>query len=121
MAKTLQVEVVAADHLVWTGEAELVVTRTVEGDIGIMAGHEPVFAVLVTGPVRIRTTDGVIVAAVHGGFLSVTEDRVAVLAEAAELSGDVDVQRARAALDVAAQDEEARRRAETRLRVAEGS
>ncbi len=120
MAKPLQVEVVAADHLVWTGEAELVVARTVEGDIGIMAGHEPVFGVLVTGPVRVRTTEGVVVAAVHGGFLSVAEDRVAVLAEAAELSEDIDVDRARQAL-TDAEDEEARRRAETRVRVAESS
>jgi F-type H+-transporting ATPase subunit epsilon len=120
VANTLQVEVVAADHPVWSGEANLVVARTVEGDIGIMAGHEPVLAVLETAAVRVHTGDGTVVAAVHGGFLSVADDRVAVLAETAELSDEIDLERARQALGEA-EDDEARLRAETRVRVAEGN
>lgn len=124
MADALQVELVAADHKVWSGEANLVVARTADGDLGILRGHEPLLGILAEGPVTIHATDGSTVsAAVHGGFLSVAEDRVTVLAEVAELAADIDVARARAALERAAGDESAapaRRRAEVRLRVAAG-
>ena len=123
MAKELKVELVAADHQVWSGEARLVVAKTTEGEIGLMPGHEPVLAVLVPGPVTIRPTEGeAVVAAVHSGFLSVADDTVSVLAEAAELADEIDVERARAAMEANTGDDpasvDARRRAETRLRVA---
>jgi F-type H+-transporting ATPase subunit epsilon len=122
VANELQVELVAADRQVWSGTARVVVARTTEGEIGILPGHEPVLALLVPGPVTVRGTDGETVeAAVHGGFLSVAEDRVSVLAEVAELASDIDVERARAALQNAGDEDDpatARRRAETRLRVA---
>jgi F-type H+-transporting ATPase subunit epsilon len=84
-------------------------------------------AVLADGPVRIRPVDGPeIVAAVHGGFLSVSESGVSVLAEVAELSTEIDVSRAQRSLEEArsagaddAEAEAARRRAETRIRVAQ--
>jgi F-type H+-transporting ATPase subunit epsilon len=123
VAKELKVELVAADHQVWSGEARLVVAKTTEGEIGLMPGHEPVLAVLVPGPVTIRPTDGeAVVAAVHSGFLSVADDTVSVLAEVAELADEIDVERARAAMEANTGDDpasvDARRRAETRLRVA---
>lgn len=124
MANELTVELVAADRRVWSGQARLVVAKTTEGEIGLMAGHEPVLAVLVPGSVSIHPTDGQrVAAAVHGGFLSVANDVVTVLAEVAELGGEIDVARARTALEQATGDEEAqvaaRRRAEVRLRVGE--
>ena len=119
----LHVELVAADRKVWSGSARIVIARTTEGDIGIEPGHIPVLAVLQSGPVTIRTTDGEsVVAAVHGGFFSVAENKVSILAELAELSTEIDVARAEEALARAAaggepdQDAEAQRRAETRLR-----
>ena len=119
MAGELRVELVAADRRVWSGEATIVITRTTEGDIGIMPGHAPLLGLLVTGPVTIRTQSGEeVIAAVHGGFLSVAEDVGTILAEVAELSDEIDVKRAEAALAEAADDTEAVRRAETRLRVA---
>jgi F-type H+-transporting ATPase subunit epsilon len=123
VAKELKVELVAADHQVWSGEARLVVAKTTEGEIGLMPGHEPVLAVLVPGPVTIRPTEGeAVVAAVHSGFLSVADDTVSVLAEAAELADEIDVERASAAMEANTGDDpasvDARRRAETRLRVA---
>lgn len=122
MAGELTVELVAPDRRVWSGDARMVVAKTTEGEIGIMPGHEPVLGLLVTGPVTVRTTDDdTILAAVHGGFLSVAEDRVTVLAETAERAEEIDVTRAEAALEQASngeEDEDARRRAETRLRVA---
>lgn len=124
MANALKVELVAADHLVWSGEARLVVAKTTEGEIGLMAGHEPVLAVLVPGSVAIQPGEGErVVAAVHGGFLSVADDVVTILAEVAELAGEIDVARARTALEQAVGDDDepaaARRRAEVRLRVGE--
>jgi F-type H+-transporting ATPase subunit epsilon len=120
VAGELHVELVAADRRVWSGEATIVITRTSEGDIGIMPGHAPLLGLLVTGPVTIRTSDGeVVVAAVHGGFLSVADDVVSILAEVAELADEIDVKRAEAALARAGEDIGAARRAETRLRAAE--
>jgi F-type H+-transporting ATPase subunit epsilon len=122
LAGELNVELVAPDRRVWSGTARMVVAKTTEGEIGIMPGHEPVLGLLVTGPVTVRTADDQTVqAAVHGGFLSVADDRVTVLAEVAERMEDIDVARAESALERARNgesDDDARRRAETRLRVA---
>lgn len=82
----LQVSVVAADHEVWSGAARQVVARTTEGEIGVLAGHEPLLAILAEGQVRVTTTDGaVITAKADDGFLSVDNDVVTVVAGAAEL------------------------------------
>jgi F-type H+-transporting ATPase subunit epsilon len=126
---TLQVQLVAADRSVWSGEASMVITRTVDGDIGVLPGHEPLLAELASGVVVVKTTEsGEVTAAVHGGFISVDADTVSLLAEVAELSHEIDVDRARKALDEAANgsasdDDDANRaaqaRAETRLRAAE--
>jgi F-type H+-transporting ATPase subunit epsilon len=119
VAGELRVELVAAERKVWSGEATIVITRTTEGDIGIMPGHAPVLGLLVTGPVTIRSQSGeVVMAAVHGGFLSVADDVVSILAEVAELADEIDVERAEAALAQAGEDTDAIRRAETRLRAA---
>ncbi|KAA9150162.1 F0F1 ATP synthase subunit epsilon [Microbacterium lushaniae] len=77
----LQVHLVSADAEVWTGEASLVVAKTVEGEIGFMAGHEPVLAILAEGQVRITRADGskVIVNA-QDGFLSMEGDTVTIVA-----------------------------------------
>lgn len=96
----LDVSLVAMDRPVWSGPATLVVATTPEGEIGIMGGHEPVLALLVDGAVRIETPDGNRVGAVvHGGFFSVSEDKVKILAETAELDSEIDVERAQRALD----------------------
>lgn len=121
MAGQLNVELVVPDRRVWSGSAQMVVARTSEGDIGILPGHEPVLGLLVTGQVSVRMADGELLAvAVHGGFLSVADDNVSILAEVAELAEEIDVRRAEAALarEAEQESEEARRRAEVRLRVA---
>jgi F-type H+-transporting ATPase subunit epsilon len=124
---TQQVELVAVDHEVWSGEAEVVNARTLEGEIGILPGHAPLLGVLAEGHVvRIEVGGGdEIRVAVHGGFLSVTDDGVQILAERAELSDTVDVGRARQAYDrhkdAAEDDEEGRAaflRAQARLQAA---
>lgn len=120
----LHVELVAADRKVWSGKATIVVARTSSGDIGIMPGHQPLLGVLESGPVTIRTTDGdAVVVAVHGGFISFSDNKLSVLAETAELAEEIDIERAERALERARSDADAaaERRAEIRLRAAAGA
>ena len=83
---TLAVELVAADRKVWEGEAEMVVARTVDGELGILPGHTPLLGVLVEGEVRILTGGGTSTATVDSGFLSVDRDKVIIIAEAVDAS-----------------------------------
>ena len=115
----LHVELVSVEREIWRGEAASVTARTTEGEIGILPGHAPLLGQLAEGfTVEIVQADGRVVAAVHGGFLSVTDNGVTILAEIAELSADIDAPRAQAALDRTrtAGDEPGVRRAEARLR-----
>jgi F-type H+-transporting ATPase subunit epsilon len=99
----IQVHLVAVERELWTGKAQMVVARTVDGDIGVMSGHSPLLAQLREGfAARIIETNGnVLGVAVHGGFLSVTKEGVSILAEDAQLSDEIDVTRARAAYESA--------------------
>jgi F-type H+-transporting ATPase subunit epsilon len=123
---TLQVELVAVEKMIWSGEATMVIARTTEGELGVLPGHAPLLGELAPGGVvRIRPESGDdLVVAAHGGFLSVTERGVSILAETAEISTDIDVERAREALRRAEQDGDdpdalaAARRAQSRLRAA---
>ena len=122
----LNVSVVAVDRKIWVGAAKSIVAKTTEGEIGIMPGHEPMLSLLVDGLVRIEPVDGdKVVVAVHGGFAAMDSDNVRILAETAELSTDIDVDRAKKALDralAAGEDSPealaAVHRAETRLKAA---
>ena len=81
LTMALTVNLVAADHEVWSGEASLVVAKTSIGEIGIMTGHEPVLGVLAAGEVRITLEDGnKIIANAQDGFLSVESDVVTIVA-----------------------------------------
>ncbi len=82
----LQVSVVSADAEIWTGEARQVIARTTIGQIGLLAGHEPVLGILAEGAVRITTLDGsVLEVAAKDGFLSMQADVVTIVAGSAEL------------------------------------
>ena len=124
---TLQVELVAADRLVWSGEAKMVIARTTEGDVGILPNHAPMLSLLVDGTVDVQTTDGETwVAAVDAGFLSVADNRISVLSEHAEMSHEIDLEKARhdleRAKDSGENDDEALaavRRLEARVRAVE--
>jgi F-type H+-transporting ATPase subunit epsilon len=97
----LNVDLVSAERRVWSGEAGFVVARTLDGELGILPGHISLLGVLAEGfTVRITGGDAGdgIEAAAHGGFLSVSDDNVTILTEIAELSSEIDVERARAAL-----------------------
>lgn len=91
----LYVDVVAADRTVWEGEAISVIARTTEGDIGIMANHEPLLAVLVPCAAEILTADGKReVLAVDGGFISVADNRVSILSQYGRLAHEILVEEA---------------------------
>jgi len=89
VATPFEVELVAPDRIVWTGEAEMVSARTVDGEIGVLAGHIPLLGVLVDAPVKIqRVSEGDLVVNVSGGFLSVSKEKVSILAESINDSDD---------------------------------
>lgn len=119
---SIEVELVSAERRVWSGDASFVLARTTEGEIGILPHHAPLLGILVNGVVTIRVMDGsVVTAAVHGGFLSLANNRVSILAEVAELASEIDLDRAREALSRLASeavDEMAEARARTRLAAA---
>jgi F-type H+-transporting ATPase subunit epsilon len=84
----LQVTLVSGEAEVWSGEATLVIAKTVEGEIGFMAGHEPVLAILAEGRVRITPVTGEkIMADAADGFVSVENDQVTIVAGEAALVG----------------------------------
>ncbi|GAB2991143.1 ATP synthase epsilon chain [Amycolatopsis acidiphila] len=118
MAAEMSVRLVAVEREVWSGQATFVFARTTVGEIGILPHHLPLLAELTQGEmVRIDSTDsGEIFAAVDGGFLSVTEEGVSILAESAELRDEIDVEQAR--LELGSEDEETRLRGRARLRAA---
>ena len=123
----LEVALVAADREVWSGKASTVVAKTAEGDVGIQPGHQPILSLLKPSVATIRTlVDGApgetLKVALHGGFISVANNRVSLLSEAAELEGEIDANRAQEALvraragEFGADSEAAAARAELRLR-----
>ena len=81
---SLQVELVAADRRVWEGEANMVLARTLDGELGVLSGHTPMLGVLVDGTVRIFTDGGEVSIDVDGGFMSVDHDRVTLVTESAD-------------------------------------
>ena len=102
---TLQVALVVPDRQLWSGQATIVIAKTTEGDIGVLTGHSPVFGVLAEGSlVEIVNDDTRVRAAVSGGFLSVADDKVSILAAQAQLSGEIDTDQAQRELDSALAD-----------------
>ncbi|MGH4013427.1 MAG: F0F1 ATP synthase subunit epsilon [Pseudonocardiaceae bacterium] len=114
----ISVELVAVERQVWSGKATAVFAKTTEGELGILPGHTPLLGELVEGGiVKITTTDGeTVTAAVFGGFLSITGEKVSVLAEAAELAHEIDPKAARAALEQADAEQDQERADSVRAR-----
>jgi F-type H+-transporting ATPase subunit epsilon len=120
MADALQVELVAADRMVWSGEAAMVNARTVDGEIGVLRGHTPVLSLLAPSVVEIRPRDGrPVFASVDGGFISVANDRVSILSEHATLGEEIDLGAARSELETAQSEAGDEPDAQVRVRAAE--
>lgn len=108
---TLRAELVTPEGAIWSGDADRVIAKTTEGDIGVLTGRAPVLGILVEGSlVRILPDSGEdaaadwVTAAVSGGFFSVADNQVSILARHAQLGSTVDQQATRAALEQALQD-----------------
>jgi F-type H+-transporting ATPase subunit epsilon len=116
---TLYVELVVPEGQVWSGTAQRVIAKTLDGDIGVLTGHAPVLGILAEGSVVRIMPEGEgegegaaaagseVRAAVGGGFLAIADDRVSILARQAELGERVDTAEAKAALDAALEEAEA--------------
>lgn len=87
MASPMKVSMVSAEHEVWTGEATMVVAKTAIGEIGLLAGHQPILAILAAdGEVRVTLPDGErLTADASDGFLSFANNTVTIVAGKAEL------------------------------------
>ena len=84
-------EIVTPERLAWKGEASALILPTIDGEVGILPKHEPYVTVLGSGEGRITAVDGSVEhVAIIGGFVQVRPDRVVVLAESADLSGELD-------------------------------
>jgi F-type H+-transporting ATPase subunit epsilon len=127
---TMQVELVSPERVLFSGEATMVITRTLDGgEIAFLPGHAPFLAALTENHTRITLEGGGrIDVAVHGGFVEVSNNKVSILSDVAELSEYIDVNRARHAKERAEEQLKARdddeiaaaalRRADARLAAA---
>ncbi|MDH3307379.1 MAG: F0F1 ATP synthase subunit epsilon [Acidimicrobiia bacterium] len=109
MARSFRVDVVSPEATLWSGDATFIVARTPDGEIGIMADHEPLMGALITSAVHVEGADGTkTTIAVHGGFIQVLENQVTLLTDRAEVvKGDADDARLAAEALAAAADDEA--------------
>jgi F-type H+-transporting ATPase subunit epsilon len=126
----LHVELVSPEEMLFEGDADMVIVRTLEeGDVAFLTGHAPFLGALGTWPIELVLADGAReVFAVHGGFVEVSGDRVTILSDIAEVSTYIDVERAARAKarseEILARDADdwvaqaALERANTRLEVA---
>tara|TARA_B100000953_G_scaffold276563_1_gene250773 strand:- start:1197 stop:1589 length:393 start_codon:yes stop_codon:yes gene_type:complete len=128
----LHIELVSPERIVYEGDADLIIVRTTDGEIGFQPGHVPFVGNLVPSVVRVALSDGGVQhIAVHSGFVEVSDDHVALLSDVAELAEDIDADRARKALEKAtealtegSENIEAAfavKRAEVRIQAAEAS
>ncbi len=98
----MRVELVSPERVIWEGEASMVITRTLEGEIAFQEGHAPFIGVLVEHHARIYLPDGGMrSAAVHRGFVEVGPTKVTILSDIAEMADEIDVERARRAKEAA--------------------
>jgi F-type H+-transporting ATPase subunit epsilon len=103
---SLKIDIVTAERVVYTAEADIVIAPGVEGQLGILPHHAPLMTILQAGELVVRKGGEEESLAISGGFLEVRPDRVIVLADQAERAEEIDASRAEAA----------RKRAEERLK-----
>src|SRR3984893_7555953 len=97
---SLEVALVSPERILYNGEADMVICRTTDGEIAFLTGHAPVVGTLAIGLVPLKVANGhEVKAAVHGGFVEVRDNRVSILSDVAELPDQIDVERARRAME----------------------
>ncbi len=93
----VKVDVVTAEKVVYSDDADVVVAPGVQGELGVLPHHAPLMTTLEPGELRIRKGSDEFSLAISGGFLEVRPDRIIILADAAERAEDIDIARAEAA------------------------
>ena len=106
MANKIRLDIVTPEKVTYCASVNMVIARTLSGDIGILPGHAALIGALAVWPLRILTDDGEDQIAIAGGFIEVQPDKITVLANSAELAAEIDVERA----------ETAKERAERRIK-----
>lgn len=106
MAKTFQVDVVSPEGTVWSGEADFAIARTPEGEIGIMADHEPVMGALETGAVVVESGSERVTIGVYGGFLQILNNQVTLLTDRATVAEGGKEEAAKLASELAELDDD---------------
>ncbi|MDD7403825.1 MAG: F0F1 ATP synthase subunit epsilon [Butyribacter sp.] len=104
--KTFNLQIISPTRIFFDGDVTMVEMKTTEGEIGVLAGHIPLTAIIEPGVIKIRQEDEVKEAALHDGFVKIQKDNVVILAESCEWPDEIDVERAK----------EAKERAERRLK-----
>jgi F-type H+-transporting ATPase subunit epsilon len=94
---SIRVDIVTAERLVFSQDADIVMVPGVEGEMGILPHHEPIMTMIKPGEVLVRKGTEEYSLAVSGGFLEVTPDHITILADAAERADEIDIARAEAA------------------------
>lgn len=97
MANKIRLDIVTPEKVSYSADVNMVIARTLDGDIGVLPGHAPLIGALAVWPLRIQTDDGERQMAIAGGFIEVRPDKVTILANCAELPNEIDVERAAAA------------------------
>ena len=92
--KTFNLQIISPTRIFFDGDVDMVEMKTTEGEIGVLAGHIPLTAILEPGVLRIKQAEGTKQAALHDGFVQIQKDRVVVLAESCEWPDEIDVARA---------------------------
>ena len=103
---TIKLDIVTAERVVYSEDVDVVIAPGIEGQLGILPHHAPLMTTLQPGELQVRKGEEEFFLAISGGFLEVRPDRIIVLADSAERVEEIDIARA----------EEAKRRAEERLR-----
>jgi F-type H+-transporting ATPase subunit epsilon len=91
---TIKLEIVTAERVVFTDDVDIVIAPGIDGDLGILPHHAPLMTVLNPGDLIARKSGEEYTMAISGGFLEVRDDRVIVLADAAERAEEIDIKRA---------------------------
>jgi F-type H+-transporting ATPase subunit epsilon len=134
MAETFKLEIVTPYRMFYAGPAEMIVIVSVDGELGIMADHEPIVTPVTIGVAKIKINGVWKQAAFSDGFLEMEENKLTVLVGAAEWPEEIDIDRAQRSLKRAAdrladttmpwetnRAQLAKKRAENRLKVAESA
>ena len=95
----IRCEIVSQDRLVYEGEADIVIVPGSLGEMGILAGHAPLLSTLDLGVIRVKSGNDEQVFTVTGGFIEVQPDIVTIMADAAENVEDIDIDRAKEAME----------------------